>query len=67
MKIDDLEQLESEDLSGLPSTERRNFLKLGLAVTGMCLGGSLLSLTSVKNVQAAGVVPEPGKYSYSPH
>ena len=67
MKIDDLEQMESEDLSTLPSAERRRFLKIGLAVTGMYLGGGILSLTSVKNVQAAGVVPEAGKYPYNPH
>ena len=67
MKIDDLEQMESEDLSTLPSAERRRFLQIGLAVTGMYLGGSILSLTSVKDVHAAGVVPEIGKYPYSPH
>lgn len=67
MKIDDLEQMESEDLSTLPSEERRRFLKFGLAVTGMYLGGSILSLSSVKTVHAAGVVPEVGKYPYSPH
>ena len=67
MKIYDLEQMESEDLGILPSAERRRFLQMGLAVTGMYLGGSILSLTSVKNVQAAGVVPEISKYPYSPH
>ena len=68
MKIDDLEKMESEDISSLSSAERRNFLKLGFAVTGMYLGGSVLSLTSVKSGHASGgVVPEPGKYPYSPH
>ena len=67
MKIDDLEKMESEDLSSLPSAERRRFLKLGLAVTGMYLGGTVLSLTSVREVNAAGVVPEVGKYPYNPH
>ena len=67
MKIDELEQLESEDINALPSTERRKFLKMGLAVTGAYLGGSVLSLSSVKNVQAAGVVPPVGKYPYNPH
>ncbi|MCP3889084.1 MAG: 4Fe-4S dicluster domain-containing protein [Desulfobulbaceae bacterium] len=67
MKIDDLEQMESEGLAALPSAERRKFLKMGLAVTGMYLGGSVLSLGSVKNAQASGVVPEAGKYPYSPH
>jgi protein NrfC len=67
MKIDDLEQMESEDLKSLASAERRSFLKLGLAVTGMYLGGTVLSLTSVRDANAAGVVPEVGKYPYKPH
>ncbi|MFW2368173.1 MAG: 4Fe-4S dicluster domain-containing protein [Desulforhopalus sp.] len=67
MKIDDLEQMESEDLTTLPSAERRKFLKLGMVVTGMYLGGSVLSLGSVKNAHGAGVVPEVGKYPYGPH
>ena len=67
MKIDDLEQLESEDVNTLPSAERRKFLKMGLAVTGVYLSGSVLSLTSASKVHAAGVVPEAGKYPYNPH
>lgn len=67
MKIEDLEKLESEDLSKLPSEERRKFLKMGLAVTGLYLGGTVLSLTSVRNAEAASVVPEPGQYPYNPH
>ena len=51
----------------LSSRERRTFLKMGLAVTGLYLGGSILSLTSVKNVMAEGVVPKVGKYPFSPH
>lgn len=67
MKLDDLEQMESEDLSSISSAERRNFLKLGLAVTGLYLGGSVLSLTTAQKATAAGVVPELGKYPYTPH
>ena len=68
MKIKELEKMESEDLSTLPSEERRKFLKMGLAVTGLYLGGTVLSLTSVKNVGAAGgIVPMPGQYPYNPH
>ena len=67
MKIDELEQLESEDVAAITSAERRNLLKMGLTVTGLYLGGSVLSLVSVKNAQAAGVVPESGRYSYNPH
>ncbi len=68
MKIDELEQLESEDINTLPSKERRQFLKLGLAVTGVYLGGSVLSLSPTRNANASGgVVPEIGKYPYNPH
>lgn len=67
MRIDDLEQMESENLRTLSSAERRRFLKFGLVVTGMYLGGSVLSLTSAKPVHAAGAVPEIGKYAYTPH
>ena len=67
MKIDDLQQLESEGLEGLSSVERRRFLQLGLAVTGVYLGGTVLSLTSVGTARAAELVPEVGQYKYSPH
>ena len=64
MKIDDLEQMESEDMSAITSAERRRFLKFGLAVTGMYLGGSVISLCSAEKAHAEGVVPEIGKYPY---
>lgn len=67
MKIDDLERMESEDVNTLPSAERRKFLKFGLAVTGMYLGGSILSLTSAGQANASGVVPAVGQYPYNPH
>ena len=67
MKIDELEKLESENPDVLPSKERRSLLKIGLAVTGVYLGGTILSLTSVRNVFAEGVVPRVGQYPYSPH
>lgn len=67
MKIEELEQLESEDLSTLPSEERRKFLKMGLTITGLYLGGTVLSLTSARSASASSVIPEPGKYPYNPH
>lgn len=68
MKIDELEKLESEDVSTITSEERRKFLKLGLAITGVYLGGTVLSLTSVNNAKAnSGVVVEPGQFPYNPH
>ncbi len=67
MKIEELEKMKPESPDVLASQERRSLLKIGLAVTGVYLGGTVLSLTSAKNVMAQGVVPKVGKYTYSPH
>jgi len=69
MKISDLEKLKNEGVENLPSNERRSFLKFGLSVTGVFLGGSILSLTSARNVLGAvQVMPPPAqKFPYSPH
>ena len=68
MKIDDFKKLENEGVENLPSEERRRFLRFGLAVTGVFVGGSVLSLTSARNAESAmGPVPESGKFPYSPH
>ena len=68
MKIDDLEKLETEGIDNLPSEERRRFLRFGLAVTGVFVGGSVLSLTSARNAESAmGPVPATGAFPYSPH
>ncbi|PKN46759.1 MAG: twin-arginine translocation pathway signal protein, partial [Deltaproteobacteria bacterium HGW-Deltaproteobacteria-16] len=68
MKIDDLEKLENEGVENLPSEERRRFLRFGLAVTGVFVGGSVLSLTSARKAESAmGPVPAAGSFPYSPH
>ncbi|MDR3090560.1 MAG: 4Fe-4S dicluster domain-containing protein [Desulfobulbaceae bacterium] len=68
MDIKKLERSPSEDLSAISSRERREFLRLGLAITGLYLGGSVLSLVSVKDAAAfGGVVPKIGEYPYNPH
>ena len=67
MKIADIEKTRSEGPESLPSKERRTFLKIGLAVTGVYLGGKVLSLTSVTNAFAEGIVPKRGAYPFSPH
>ena len=67
MKINELEKMSPERPDTLPSRERRSLLKIGLAVTGVYLGGTVLSLTSARNVRADDVVPKLGKYPYSPH
>ncbi len=67
MKIKELEEMNHESPETLPSKERRSLLQIGLAVTGVYLGGTVLSLTSARNVRADDVVPKLGKYPYSPH
>ncbi|NNF46566.1 MAG: 4Fe-4S dicluster domain-containing protein, partial [Desulfofustis sp.] len=67
MKIAEIEKTKYESPDSLPCRERRNLLRIGLAVTGVYLGGKVLSLTSVTNAFAEGVVPKRGKYPYSPH
>lgn len=67
MKIAEIEKTKPENADSLPSRERRNLLRIGLAVTGVYLGGKVLSLTSATDVFAEGVVPKQGKYPYSPH
>ena len=49
MKIAEIEKTKPESPDSLPSRERRNLLRIGLAVTGVYLGGKVLSLTSVTN------------------
>ncbi|MEW6501115.1 MAG: 4Fe-4S dicluster domain-containing protein [Thermodesulfobacteriota bacterium] len=71
MKISDVEKLDNEGAETLPSEERRRFLQFGLAVTGVFLGGSVLSLTSARTAQGQvspmGPVPPAGKFPYKPH
>jgi protein NrfC len=52
MKNIPMDKLKDEGIETLLSKERRQFLKFGLAVTGVFLGGSILSLTSA--TQSAG-------------
>lgn len=68
MKVDDLEKLENEGIETLPSEERRRFLQFGLTVTGVFLGGSVLSLTSAQPARAAlsGGANTPS-FPYKPH
>jgi protein NrfC len=67
MKISDLEKLKNEGAENLPSEERRRFLRFGFAVTGVFLGGSVLSLTSRGANAAMGPMPAAGKFPYKPH
>jgi protein NrfC len=68
MNIKELEKLKNEGTEHLPSLERRTFLRAGLAITGLFMSGTILSLTSVRNAESAiGTMPKSGKYPYSPH
>lgn len=68
MNIKELEQLKNEGVDDLPSLERRTFLRAGLAITGLFMGGTILSLTSVRTAESAiAAPPKSGKYPYSPH
>jgi protein NrfC len=68
MKIEELEKLQSEDLQNISSKERRTFLKAGLAVSGLFMGGTVMSLTAAKNAGAVvGQAPKETKFPYSPH
>ena len=68
MNVDELEKMENEGVEKLPSLERRTFLRAGLAVTGLFMGGTVLSLTSAEKVLGAiGGQETVAKYPYSPH
>ncbi len=70
MDVNKLEKLRNEGVELLPSEERRNFLKMGLTVTGVFLGGTVLSLSSVCVVRGGNtdsVIPTEGQYPYPKH
>ena len=68
MDIEKLQRLPSEDMSAITSRERRKFLRLGLTITGLYLGGSVLSLVSAREAEASfGTIPVAGQYPYNPH
>jgi Fe-S-cluster-containing dehydrogenase component len=68
MNVNELEKLQNEGVETLPSEERRKFLRFGLAVTGVFLGGSVLSLTAARPARGAmGPKAAAGKFPYNPH
>jgi protein NrfC len=69
MKRINMDKLKNEGIEMLASKERRQFLKFGLTVTGVFLGGSILSLTSAQKAQGALMNGKAtvGKFPYKPH
>ena len=67
MKIQELMKLKNEGTDDLSSKERRQFLKMGFLITGVYLGGRVLSLTGTAEAAPSTTVPQEGEYSYSPH
>ena len=61
------EKLENEGVESISCDERRHFLKMGLAVTGVFAGGTLLSLTSAVGKAYATPGQFDEKYPYKPH
>ncbi|MDD3553499.1 MAG: 4Fe-4S dicluster domain-containing protein [Deltaproteobacteria bacterium] len=66
-EIEALEKLKKEGADSLPSPERRKFLQIGLAVTGVFAGGTILSLTAARKSFAALDGIEQRKFPYKPH
>jgi len=60
-----LDELEKQSLDSVSKYERRQFLKMGLAITGVFAGGSILS--AVTTVDSADAVEFAEKYPYKPH
>src|SRR3989337_738090 len=62
-----LGELKNEGLTSVSTMERREFLKIGLAITGVFASGTLLS--AVSNINSVFASPEEmaEKYPYKPH
>lgn len=64
-----LDSLKNEGTESVTSHERRKFMKLGLAITGVYAGGKILSLSSLVGTANAseGGAEIVKKYPYNPH
>ncbi|MFN3479245.1 MAG: hypothetical protein ACK415_02570 [Thermodesulfovibrionales bacterium] len=63
----DLSRLKEEDAGNISPIERREFLKIGLIITGIFAGGSLLSVASTISRVFASPEEHVEKYPYKPH
>ncbi|MFA6001844.1 MAG: 4Fe-4S dicluster domain-containing protein [Thermoleophilia bacterium] len=61
------EKQEQDENNGATEMERRTFLKLGLAITGVFAGGTLLSAVSVVDKVFASRQEFADQYPYKPH
>ena len=66
-KLLKLDKSRNEGVDNLPVEERRNFLKMGLAVTGVFAGGTVLSALTSVNKAFASESAFLEKYPYKPH
>jgi len=63
----DLENLKEESLDTVSGLERRNFLKIGLMITGVFAGGQILSVVSKVDEVFASTRSFVENYPYKPH
>jgi len=61
------DNLKNEGTENLPDRERRNFLKLGFAITGVFAGGTILAVTSSVRRSFASSGDFLAQYPYKPH
>jgi protein NrfC len=59
--------MKNEGVENVPMQERRHFLKMGLAITGVFAGGTILSAMSNVNRVFASSEEYAEKYPYKPH
>lgn len=63
----DIDNLKEESLDTVSGLERRNFLKMGLMITGVFAGGKILSVVSKVDEVFASTINFAEKYPYKPH
>jgi Fe-S-cluster-containing dehydrogenase component len=63
----DLDIRNNEGAENVPMQERRHFLKMGLAITGIFAGGTIFSAVSVIDRVFASTDEFSAKYPYKPH
>lgn len=66
LKID-LDELKNEGMASVSSMERREFLKIGLVITGVFAGGTLFSALSNIDQVFASSGEKAANYPYKPH